>query len=110
MKNMENNVYDLLINIDVYEDVISAADWYETQRQGYGKVFSLRFQEAIELLQNNPHIYQLVFQHFRKAFIQKFPYAIFYTVDEVEKLVNVIAVIHTKRGDEFIIERLKLSE
>lgn len=107
---MESNVYELLINTDVYEDIISAADWYETQRQGYGKIFSLQFQEAVKLLQTNPHLHQFVFQHFRKALIQKFPYAIFYTVDEAEKIVNVIAVIHTKRGDEFIVERLKLNE
>jgi toxin ParE1/3/4 len=105
---MENKVYGLLINTDVYEDVTAAADWYETQRQGHGKVFALRFQEAVSLLTTHPHIYQLVFQHFRRVILNPFPYAIFYGIDEQEKMINIVAVIHTKRGDEFIAERLKL--
>ncbi|MCB1189625.1 MAG: type II toxin-antitoxin system RelE/ParE family toxin [Leptospiraceae bacterium] len=89
-------------------DVLEAADWYEQQRIGLGYDFYLNFEDAIELLKSHPYIFQEVYNNFRRTLMKNFPYAIFYSVDEIEKEVEVVGVFNTHRDPEIWKKRIKL--
>ncbi|NER04663.1 MAG: type II toxin-antitoxin system RelE/ParE family toxin [Okeania sp. SIO3C4] len=100
--------YNLLLNPKAKIDVVEAAEWYEEQKKGLGYEFFLRFDDALELLKDKPYICQKVYRFFRKALLRKFPYAIFYHIDEQAKEIEVIGVFSTYRDPEIWKQRIKL--
>jgi hypothetical protein len=88
------------------EDTI---DWYEEKSLGLGKKFVDQFfsiQKEIELM---PERYPPAIQAFRKASIPKFPYGIYYSIEEEQRLIYLIALIHEKRSRAYILRRLSNS-
>ena len=53
-----------------------------------------------------PERYPAAIEAFRKASIPKFPYGIYYYVEEEQKLIYLIALIHEKRSRAYILRRL----
>jgi hypothetical protein len=80
------------------------------KRIGLGGEFLLRFNEAIDFLRKNPVIYAKIYKSFRKIIMKQFPYAIYYTVYEQEKEVEVLAIFYTGRSPKIIRKRLNLSK
>ncbi len=104
---MEQEYYALIIDIEAYQDIATAKEWYESQQVGLGNRFVLGFDAAIQLLKTNPHIYQKAYEEYRRVLIKKFPYAIFYAIDEIEKEVEIIAVFHTNQNPENLETKIK---
>lgn len=100
--------YELILDTQAEDDIADAALWYEEQRTGLGEQFVLRFEEALDLLAENPHIFAQVYSHFRRALMKQFPYAIFYSIDVSQAIVEVIGVFHGSRNPEIIKKRLSL--
>ena len=69
--------------------------WYEQQREELGADFLLCVEEALEKIRRTPEMYPTVHKHIRRALIRRFPYGIFYLVEE-QKIV-VLAVFHGRR-------------
>ena len=101
--------YNLILDNDALNDIDEAASWYEKQQKDLGVEFLLKFEEAVEFLQKNPKIFAIVFSHFRRMLLNKFPYAIYYSVNEKKKEVEVVAVFHTSRSSEIWKKRLSYS-
>jgi len=70
--------------------------WYEKQREGLGEEFILCLEESIEKITKNPCLYPVVQKNIRRAVVRRFPYGIYYFVNENELIV--IAVFHGKRN------------
>ena len=102
--------YSLILDNDALTDVDEAAAWYESQRDGLRVDFLLKFDEAIEFLQSHPKIFSLVLVHFRRMLMNRFPYAIYYSVDDELKEIDVVGVFHTSMNPEVWKERLALEE
>ncbi len=85
------------------EDIIG---YYEQIQATLGMKFFAYFYDACELLQQNPFLYQKVLPNVYRAFVKGFPFKIFYTINERHKEIEVIAVIHNKRGIQYIKNRL----
>lgn len=68
----------------------------------------LHFEEAIAFIRKNPYIYAKVLLHFRKALMDKYPYAIYYAINEQEKIVDVYAVLHQSRNPKLFRQRIEL--
>ena len=88
---------------DETEDIIA---YYEQIRATLGMQFFSYFYDACELLKQNPFVYQTIFLKVGRTFIKGFPYKIFYTIDEEQQEIEVIAIIHNKRGAAYIKKRL----
>jgi len=80
---------------EVYEDVKTAYDWYESQRLGLGEDFLLTLEESFAKIIRDPQIYQDIYKSIRRKLVRRFPYGIFFIVEE--NRVIVLAVLHTKR-------------
>lgn len=77
------------------KDIRDAAQWYNDQKPGLGKRFTHYVTKKIELICENPHIYQTRRAHIRAAIVPVFPFLIFFNVDEKRRIVSVIGVFHS---------------
>lgn len=89
---MSNFAVRILTGADV--DIEQAIEWYEHQKTGLGYVFYQSFRETVHRLADNPFLFQTHFLFVRRATFDRFPYHIFYAIDEYNEVVEVIAVLH----------------
>ena len=100
--------YKISLLSEAREDIISATDYLNLQRSQLGNKFFIEVAEVIDMLQNNPLVFQKKYKNFRQASIKKYSFLIHYLVDEQKQNVIIFAVLHTsqnpliwkKRGDE----------
>lgn len=79
------------------EEMADAISWYESKEQGLGTRLRREIEAAISKIQQRPNSYQLVKgSKVRRILIDKFPYSIFYIIDEDQ--IFVISVFHTSRN------------
>jgi plasmid stabilization system protein ParE len=76
-------------------ELIDAQDWYESEASGLGR----RFREAVDALVKrmsaNPHQFPVVLKTVRRALLRRFPYSLFFVVEDQTLLV--IACFHGSR-------------
>ena len=99
--------YKLIVLPQAELDVKEASIWYEEQQEGIGLEFALGFENRLGLLKQNPCLFPKVYNEARKVLIKKFPYRIFYIVNEDKKEVVIHAVIHTRRDPKIWQKRVK---
>ena len=68
---------------------------YEAERQGLGLEFIDELARIEGHLQANPALYQRVDGEMRRAVLRRFPYGLFYVVDDGQ--VNVLGCLHLHR-------------
>ena len=100
--------YTLLVGGIASMQLEEASGWYEEKRKGLGSAFMLDFRQATSLLKKHPRLKQQVYRHFRRALMRKFPYAIFYSIDDERRNVVVTAVFHAGSNTERVTKVLDL--
>ena len=72
------------------EDLELAFSWHERQRRGLG----YDFMDCVEVAMHNiirfPELYQKKYSHFRACTIRRFPFSIYYTIENEEIIVHAI--------------------
>jgi len=92
------------IRPEAESDVAEAYAWYEERSPGLGLEFILAFEARLALVEQSPFACQVVHQQVCRALLRRFPYALFYVVEE-ERLV-VIACLHAKRNPDLLRRRV----
>ena len=77
-------------------DVSDAARWYEAQRSGLGSEFLDEVLRTLASISEHPDLYPRISGDVRRAVIRRFPFGVFYVMDESE--VVVLAVMHGRRA------------
>ena len=77
-------------------DLKQARDWYDNIRPELGERFALAVDATVEALAENPMQFPVVHRGRRRAGVWRFPYGIFFEVQESRILV--IACFHGKRN------------
>ncbi len=90
--------YRLIVKPEAELDTLESSKWYEDQKQGLGIHFLESVRNKIGLVKQNPEHYQIRYKKTRFAFIDKFPYAIHFVLEE--DVVYVLAVLSTHRDPE----------
>jgi hypothetical protein len=98
--------FELIIKPIVFSDLDDIVCYYENRIKGLGKKFYLQFLSCLENIKTAPHHYSLITKRIRRKLIKKFPYKIFYLVDE--NTIYIIGISHAKRSGAFVKRRLKL--
>lgn len=78
------------------EDLADAAAWYEEQRQGLGHEFLDEILTMLSRIADTPLIYPSVHRNTRRAIIHRFPFGIYYRVED--STIIVVAVMHGSRN------------
>jgi plasmid stabilization system protein ParE len=87
--------YSLVFHPDVQPEVDDAYQWYEQQQPGLGDDFLTAIEEVFDRLRRTPRIHGTVWQDVRRALPRRFPYAVYYRIQDDR--VEVVAVYHTSR-------------
>ena len=72
------------------EDLNVAFSWYEQQRTGLGLAFLDCVEEVIETICSMPRLYPEYYKSFRRALVRRFPFSVFYTVEEEMIVVHAV--------------------
>jgi len=99
--------YKARISSAAKEDIHQAAQWYNKAKTGLGKQFTLRVRQQISELKKNPFTCQVRYRDVHTAIVRQFPFMIHYTIEQDNKIIEVIAVLNTHRDPKIWIERTK---
>lgn len=83
-------------------DLDSAIEWYNEQEPDLGLDLYLEFQNTLGHIQEFPDAYPEKFDEYRQALTDRFPYKIFYRLDEDSILIY--AVLHHHQNIDQIIK------
>lgn len=72
------------------DDIELAFVWYERQRRGLGHEFMGCVEAGVKSILDNPKMYRMYYSHFRGCVIRRFPFSIFYTIEDREIVVHSI--------------------
>jgi toxin ParE1/3/4 len=86
----------------VEADISATAEWYERQCPGLGGEFIDAVQSVDALLLANPLRYSFSFADVRRLNLARFPYAIFYFIDQ--DTVVILGVLHHRRDTRIILQ------
>ncbi|MCI5122554.1 MAG: type II toxin-antitoxin system RelE/ParE family toxin [Candidatus Electrothrix sp. AUS4] len=89
---MNNTVH---LQPDAEIDIEEAAAWYELQRKRLGHEFLDEVLSTFSQIEDNPYIYPVVYRNIRRAVMSRFPFAVYYLLNE--EAAVVIAVMHGSR-------------
>jgi hypothetical protein len=69
------------------------------RREKENSWFLMKFIEEVEkcliIIENNPFQYQTIYKNIRRVLLKRFPYGIFYIIDENN--IFILAITHLKR-------------
>ncbi len=85
-------------------DISEALSWYDSVVSGVGAEFIKRLYDAIDYISRNPEIHPIVYKNIRRAFIRRFPYAVYYIYKKPN--IIVLAVFHFKRNPKSWLKRI----
>jgi toxin ParE1/3/4 len=88
----------LLVRPEAQADLADAQKWYEELAAGLGRAFVEAVDDALASIIQNPLAYPVVRKTARRALTKRFPYGVFYLVEE--HAVIVLAVLHQARSPE----------
>ncbi len=80
----------------VERDMRAASDWYEDQRAGLGDEVLTEIRRTFESVRTLPGRFVELRRGYRRALVERFPYAVVYRYDD-EK-VTVVTVYHTSQN------------
>ena len=96
--------YKIIIRPEAEDDLEEAFQWYEEQNPGLGLEYLLCIDAAFDIIIiRNPKLYQKVYKNIRRALPRRFPYGIFYIIED-DKII-VLAVLHAKRDPRLLKKR-----
>ena len=72
--------------------------WYERQRKGLGCEFLACVEVAIQFIIENPRMYRTYYSIFHGCVIRRFPFLIFYTIEDKEIVVH--SIFDSRRNSE----------
>jgi plasmid stabilization system protein ParE len=87
--------YRIIVRPEAAREVQEAFDWYDVRSEGLGLEFLRAADASLAGVQRNPLAFPKVHKEVRRVLIRKFPYTLFYIVEE-ESIV-VVACFHAKR-------------
>lgn len=91
----------------VKADLQHAYNWYEDECPGLGEQFRTEFLQAYRNLIKSPLLYAVRFGEIRRLNLNRFPYGIFYRVDQEE--ICILAVLHGSREDQIVLAERRRS-
>lgn len=87
------------------EEMVVAAQYYESHSPGLGAEFLDEVQRALEALSSNPRAVPVIKAGIRRRLLKRFPFGILYAVEP--NTIVVLAVMHLRRRPGYWESRAK---
>lgn len=85
-------------------DLVEARDWYEARRRGLGVEFLAAIDGVLGRIERHPFMYPDVHRGTRRAVVRRFPYLVYFVVDE--ESIRVVACLHVRRRPGVVRSRV----
>ena len=90
--------YKIIIKAKAEFDIEDAIIWYNNQQNGLGKIFYTELEKKITRIAENPLLFAVRYAEIlRMTLLRSFPYAIHYIIDENDRKVFILRVLHHKK-------------
>jgi len=76
-------------------EVLEAADWYKAHAPVAAEWFVAEIETVVARIAGNPLQFPVVFKDLRRARLRRFPYSLFFRVEEAG--IHVLACFHSNR-------------
>lgn len=93
----------VLILPDAERDIADAHKWYEERSPRLGSEFLRAVEVCMAAIERNPQAHPIVHKQVRRALLRRFPYGIFYLVQE--NTIPVLACFHGRRDPKVVRQR-----
>ncbi len=97
--------YRLIVRPLAEDDLLESQRWYEAQRSGLGGEFRAAIDGVFTRLVENSEIYPEVYRGLRRAVVRRFPYLVYFSVEE--EVITVVACLHSKRRPGLVHRRVR---
>lgn len=88
------------------KDLKEAKKWYADKSEKIAVEFKQEVNKEIDYINQYPEHYQLRYKELRQSLVTRFPYAIFYLVEEEQKRIVIFGILHTSRNPEIARKRI----
>lgn len=92
--------YEIVISHRARVDLETTIEWYNAQQHDLGIDFLLDFYTCIDFLSTFPKVNAVVYKDCRRLIIKRFPYSIFYEIDEHTQEVIILAIWGNKQNPD----------
>ncbi|MGI0107716.1 type II toxin-antitoxin system RelE/ParE family toxin [Salinimicrobium sp. WS361] len=99
--------YKTKIHPIVRHDLEAAKKWYSERKEELGEEFKCEVNKEIDSIGKSPLQYPRKYKELRQSMIRRFPYSIFFLVEEEKNQIIIIGVLHSSRNPEIIRRRQK---
>ena len=89
--------YAVVTTPDADADLFDACSWYAEQSEDLDLDFLDDLREVTEQIALLPNSFPTVYKSIRLALMRRFPYKVFFIVEEPERQAVLLAVIHHAR-------------
>ena len=76
---------ELILAPEVEQDIAEAYAWYEARRAGLGEEFLSCVDACLAAICRLPEMQAAVHEQYRRRFVCRFPYAVFYEIAHVPR-------------------------
>lgn len=99
--------YTIVFTPEANSDLTDILGWYnENTSPEIKKKFIGDVSKLLKTLEKSPKVYSIRLKNSRCAVLKKYPYNIYYWVDDGDSTVNVFAILHQKRNPAIWRDRI----
>lgn len=99
--------YKLKLLPAAYQDLKKAKKWYLGINIELGEDFKLKVNDELDYIKQSPKHYQKKHNELRQAIVVRFPYSVYYLIEEELKVIVVIGILSQKQSFDRIKKRLE---
>jgi toxin ParE1/3/4 len=96
---------ELVVRPEATADAINASEWYDERVDGLGMRFLNQLDAAMTSIHESPSSYPVYRREIRRIRVDRFPYAVFFSVTELR--VVVLGVLHLYRDPRLLRKMLR---
>ena len=98
--------FELVLMDEAESDLDEAFIWYELQKPGLGIEFIEDVEKVFLFIVQNPNASEKIYQKIHRQVVKRFPYSIYFRIDNAFLQIQVIGVLHHKRNPKTWKDRL----
>lgn len=89
--------YKIIVSARAQKEIENAIDYYALYSQNAPFNFVTVLKEAYSTLETSP-FFRVRYKNIRALKIKRFPYSLYFTVDETQNIVRILSCFHHKRN------------
>lgn len=90
-------MYKIFVSLNAQEDIETAEFYYSKISQKVSDQFIDTISEIYFLLETNP-FFSIRYKNYHAISVSKFPYLLFFEIDEENKIVYILSCFHTSKN------------